>query len=67
MKNIYFIGILLFCLCNPKSLFAQEIRVEGFVGTEAPSIDIFWLRPFAKETHSNSEFPVRMSQSHMSK
>lgn len=48
MKKVYLVGATLFYLLSSLTLLAQEIRVEGFVGNESPSIDVFWVEPFVK-------------------
>lgn len=53
MKKIF---VLLF-LGVSELLIAQGIRVETFIGTEAPILDAFWLKPVAQ--HSSFLFLSR--------
>ncbi|PQJ78991.1 hypothetical protein [Polaribacter porphyrae] len=48
LKSLFFLLII----CCSKPLHAQNIRVETFIGTEAPVLDVFWLKRVAK----NSQF-----------
>lgn len=50
MKN----KILLFCMLSYLSLIgrinAQGVRVETFLGSEAPVLDVFWISPFKENS-----------------
>lgn len=47
MKHLY--NFLIFFV-SINFLNAQEIRVETFFGTEAPVLDVFWLKPVAQKS-----------------
>lgn len=42
--------LFLFFLCFTFSVQAQEVRTELFVGNEAPVLDVFWIKPFHKDS-----------------
>ena len=51
MKRLYIVIYLnLLCILAPCHIFAQKIRVEGFVGNTSSVVDVFWLKPFVKES-----------------